>query len=221
MTRLPADSWNVKGVEHPPKYKVGPKCAVANCGRFADHAHHIWRRSFLAGDYRWVELWDGTVVQNLCALCWEHHQRITENKDDIACIEDDGQWLFVYYTANDHIAPLVLVPQPKQLEDFVKGEVGAVVVPTEPEECPTCGHRKHNAVKSALPAGEKRDRATWTVSVPKDERENGAEVLDELELACAEKLGRAEHSGHKYYTLAEVMATFLLGNVETVDFESS
>lgn len=223
MTKLPHPDWNVKGIEGP-KYKVGPQCAVAGCGSWADHAHHLWRRSFLAGDYKWVELWDGRVLQNIAALCAMHHDLITVNKAEIHF--DDETFAYREFTEGLEPIPLVLVPQPKSLASFATAmqitidgnEVpheDVVRIPEEEPSCPTCGHKKKRA---ELPAGEKRNRATWSVSVPKDEREDGADVLDTLEIECAKKLGREDHASHKYYTLTQVMADWLISTAPVVDF---
>lgn len=229
MTKLPHVDWNVQGVEGP-KYKVGPKCAVATCPRFADHGHHIWRRSFLAGDYQWVELWSGKVVQNLCALCSECHEKITVNKAWIEYSDDYSDGTFTYVEPSDqedvYLARDVLIPQPKTLASFatamqmtIDGNEVAhddiVRVSEEEPPCPTCGRKKKRV---DLPAGEKRNRATWSVSVPKDERENGADVLDVLALECAKKLGRDDHASYKYFTLTEVLADWLISTEKVEDF---
>src|SRR5262252_5392690 len=65
----------VRGTEGP-RYKVGPLCAVPTCGRLADHAHHIWSRSYMGKPYDWVIVEDQTLP-NLLALCWGHHEDCT------------------------------------------------------------------------------------------------------------------------------------------------
>lgn len=208
MTRLPAENWNVQGYDGP-KYKVGPKCSVPDCNRWADHGHHIWRRSFLAGDYRWVLLWDETVVQNLTGLCYLHHEQVTGTDARIeyrSTVDRTGSFAWVSEVEDGGL----LDPQPQTLIEFTGApdtKRREYVYDSDDDACPTCGKRKKP--KDELPPGPKRPRATWSVSVPKDERENGADVLDALELGCAEKLGREEHASHKYFVLAEVMAHFL------------
>ncbi|HEX4468580.1 MAG TPA: hypothetical protein VH080_03560, partial [Gemmatimonadaceae bacterium] len=172
--------------------------------------------------YKWVQLPDTRIVQNLCALCWQCHQRITENVAWIELVDGAFRYIDPLRETNE-----VLVPQPKDLPSFATAmqikidgsEVAHEEVVQEREEppCPTCGHQKRKTTRE-LPAGPRRNRASWTVSVPKDERENGADVLDALALACAEKLGRADHSSWKYYTLAEVLASFTLGHIDVADF---
>lgn len=227
VTKLPHADWNVQGVEGP-KYRVGPQCVVADCAHWADHGHHLWRRSFLNGDYRWVELWDGRIVQNIAALCWQHHELITLGKAQIVFDDEEFRYVEVNQHDNAQVTDVVLIPQPKSLASFstamqmtIDGnEIPHDDVVRQPEEeppCPTCGKRPRRS-KEDLPAGEKRNRKSWPVSVPKDEQENGADVLDVLVLECAKKLGREEHSSYKYYTLAEVMADWIVTTEKVADF---
>jgi hypothetical protein len=51
-----------------------------------------------------------------------------------------------------------------------------------------------------------------------DARENGAELLDELELELAKKLGREDHSSHKYFVVMEAMTFMLMSNLAPSDF---
>ena len=60
-----------------------------------------------------------------------------------------------------------------------------------------------------LPVGERRPRATWSISVPKDERENGADVLDTLLAEAAKILDRDEHKSWRYFTAVEALAAFV------------
>jgi hypothetical protein len=54
MTLPLVDSWNVRGIVGE-KYTVGPRCSHPECERWADHAHHMVRRSQLKGDFNWVD----------------------------------------------------------------------------------------------------------------------------------------------------------------------
>src|SRR5262245_40169713 len=65
----------VRGADGP-RYKVGATCAVPNCGRYSDHAHHLWSRSYLGKPYDWIEVHD-LRVKNLMPLCWRHHEDVT------------------------------------------------------------------------------------------------------------------------------------------------
>lgn len=228
MTRLPHENRDVRGldVSDGPQfinYKVGPLCSVPGCSRLADHSHHIWRRSFVIGDKPWVILWDLTITGNLTALCYRHHQEVTENKAII-------RWSGLAYTWEDSVVTSVhLDPQPPILftartgKDLVSNVTSRIfperetlavrdlfpdlphehVGPGAVEKCPTCSR--------ALPRPESkregpRTRKAWTVSVPVDERENGADVLDTLLTECAKIFGHDETKGARYFTVAQALA---------------
>ena len=91
MTRLPSENRKVKGVEGP-LYNVNTVCAQPFCQEKATEIHHLWRRSFLVGDYAWVEFEDGTKLPNLCGLCSEHHREVTENKAEVLWSEGEGDY---------------------------------------------------------------------------------------------------------------------------------
>lgn len=199
MTRLPVESWSAQGVDGP-KYRVGPRCSVPGCANLADHAHHIWRRSFLGGDYAWVEF-EGRVYGNLTGLCFAHHEAVTRGEAHI--LLDEGVFCWAHRL---HVMPLD--PQPP-LDGLPLTAPGAgAQEPGQPvERCESCGHVKRPRVE--LPPGERRPKASWVVSVPKDERENGAEVLETLALEAAKILERDDHASWRYYTLAEALALFV------------
>lgn len=211
MTRLPAENRDVVGIEYGPaypKYKVGPLCSHPMCSKIADHAHHIWRRSFLAGDYGWVQLWNGTIVQNLTGLCYQHHDLITVNKNDIL-YTDSGRFIWSMPSAGPN--GLVLQPEPKKWsaaetfrEIVAEEERHEHVGPGASEKCPTC----KRAIKreSTGPKEAKRHREKWTITVPKDERENGADVLDSLLDSCAQLFGHDETRELRYFTLVQALA---------------
>jgi hypothetical protein len=70
--------------------------------------------------------------------------------------------------------------------------------------CPTC--------KRTLPkpkdekTEEKRERRTWSITVPMDEREDGAETLDTLLEECRRLFGHDESKTVRYFTLAQALA---------------
>lgn len=198
MTKLPHENWDVKGVTGP-NYKVGPVCSAPGCKKFADHAHHIWRRSFLAGDFKWVELWDGRTVPNLVGLCYEHHQDVTENRAMIQ-FDDTGLFMWSQQTTGDLYAPVgMLNPQPQHSIEKMDDDE---------EPCPTCGHRTR---RRELPPGERRPRKTWTVRVPADS-EDGAEVLDELEEQVARSFGIEHYSNirnRRYFTIVQAFVVVM------------
>lgn len=228
MTKLPAESWNVKGVATKEKApKVGPRCANPACTRFADHAHHIWRRSFLGGDFAWVELPEGDIICNLIGLCFGCHAQITENK---AWIRLRGESFHFVECDDEPEDRGPLIPQPVRLVKSPSPDNGdqfggAIQLTTDGGEvlhsevvksagtdgeagflCPTCKRRKR-APRKDLPPGEARRKVKFVFPVPQDGEEDGHEVLTVLIEECADVLGRGEQP--IYYTLAEVAAFFL------------
>lgn len=208
MTRLPHDNWRVEKADGP-KYKVGPNCCVPGCSRYADHAHHLWRRSFTGGPTDWLKLWDGRVVQNLVPLCFEHHDDITVNR---AVIRMDDEAGFVW----GRPSPVgFLDPQPRFLDELAVAHPEPAGQLVE-EVCTSCGAPKRRP-RVQLPPGERRPRKSWTISVPVDERENGADVLDTLLEECAKLLGRHEHASWRYFTLVETLALVVQNGAKLMD----
>jgi hypothetical protein len=214
VTKLPAETWAVTGVTGP-DYQVGPRCSVPNCGRFTDHAHHIWRRSFLGGDYNYVVLNDGEAeYENLTGLCYKHHQMVTENTASIV-MNDKG----VFYWAMGNSVTSPITPQPRNVSenpdknlDENQGEE-AKTSGGHKEVCSGCG-RPMPKPKIETPKEETKHRKTWAVSVPADERENGYAVLEELLSAATEKLDEAglhydKGNKVKYYPLATALGLFV------------
>jgi hypothetical protein len=81
-----------------------------------------------------------------------------------------------------------------------------VYEPKPGEECALC-HRKL-PIKKEKPEKE-RKRTTWSIRVPKDHLEDGAEILDSLLEECRDILGRDWNEKTKYYTLVESLALLL------------
>lgn len=78
------------------------------------------------------------------------------------------------------------------------------VGPAATECCPTCSR------PLPRPKGEKREkprlRRSWTVNVPKDEQEDGADVLDTLLEECRKLFGHSSHANLKYHTVVQALA---------------
>lgn len=209
MTRLPSGSRDIIGLPGP-DYKVGPYCSVPGCQKVADHGHHIVRRSFIPGDFQdWVLMPDGVEIANKTGLCFTHHDLITVNK---AAIDyEDGVFLWCY---EGQEAPLT--KQPLLLHELVEIHEGHGLSEEEAHTrpiCPGCG-RAMPKPKIETPPEEKKERGTWAISIPMDERENGFEVLNELLGAAREELDKAGISygkGNrvKYYQLATALALFV------------
>ena len=186
-------------------YRVGPYCSVPDCGRVAEHAHHIWRRSFTGKAAAWVVLWDGKIVGNLTGLCVKHHDQVTGGigGHEASIIYDDGLFLWeseerARTRAARPAAPVEHSPRsrlrPVSHGDFGRGECRAGSLPylwagAQAEGGARAGGE---AAEEELDGLRPRRRAR--------ERRRGDRVLL---LPIAEKLGRADHRSWRYYTLVE------------------
>lgn len=218
MTRLPHENWQVDPFAGP-RYKVAPECAVTYCRNYADHAHHLWRRSHLGKDAAWVILWNDRVVGNLVPLCFMHHQLITEN---LAWIEYDAETHLFHWATKDgdnfHRQEALSYQPP------VGGEIATASrsretteddLTADQEVCTACGSRRRRRQPASGDAGAqpaaRRPRASWSISVPSDERERGADVLDELCEGVMEAFGREHHTSGiaRYFAVVEAF-TFVI-----------
>ena len=182
-------------------------CANPTCKRWADHAHHIFRRTDqrLGQAYNWVEI-KGEMRQNKCALCADCHDAVTGpiggHKAAIRILGPDYDWVWTWCEVRRDsqgeeilasIGPLRYQPMtPEQLA----AKRDSDLVP-ELESCPTCGHVKRARSGSS---GAGRARATWTVKVPAD-AEDGAEILDVLVDDMALILGVEPNMTGRYYVI--------------------
>ena len=210
MTRLPSENRRVKGVEGP-RYNVNTVCANPNCSEKATEIHHLWRRSFLIGDYAWVELEDGTRLPNLCGLCSDHHREVTENKAEIMWEDNEDYVWFapgVYNFLNPSPLDGAYGPDergvPPSAPAVAVGSVelgGSPPVPTTPgSTCPTCQRRIPHPKKESSPKTK-----TFSYRVPVDD----AETHDEILQAAAEHLGILKDP-HWRWKLATMSAALIL-----------
>ena len=176
MSLRPHPNHNVKGLAGPewPQFTVGPLCCVPGCSKFADHPHHLWRRSALGGPFPWVRLWDGSTVQNVVGICWQHHARVTDDLDRIT-LEEDGSFI---YRDEANVRLGLIKPQPVTLGRDVTPKPQEA--PGASERCPTCNTKIRPSHDDTEEREVTRNRSSWTVTVPKDEREDGAQTLDVL-----------------------------------------
>jgi hypothetical protein len=215
MTLPATDTWDVRGLEGQP-YTVGPKCSNPTCTRYAQHAHHIVRRSALGGAFAWVEL-HGIVRGNLTGLCVPCHDDVTGEIDGHKAairfhLEDELFWWTEVHDYNgtleySKVGPLdPQPPTPKTLTERAHGQG------TESEHCPFCGQtrRRREPQPASLPRGERRRRKSWSISVP-DDAENGAEILQGFTDDVAELLGAGDWKEHnkRYWVLVHVFAWVL------------
>jgi hypothetical protein len=219
LTLLPSDSWEIEGVSGD-RYQVPVRCQAPGCQRYSDHLHHLWRRSFLGGDYWWVRLPGGLVVRNIVGLCIPHHEDVTgkPGAGHVAWIRwipgtQEFRWMEEESTSGKwrQVGTLSLPAPIKTASDGTPGR--------EAERCPVCGKLKRQTVEHEHEPGPKRPRKSWTIQVPADE-EDGATVLDELVEGCAEVFGHDEYTSklRRYFTVVAAL-TVVLQNRELIQVE--
>lgn len=219
MTKLPLESRAVTGV-YGPNYETNMMCAAPGCDQLGTERHHIFRRSFLAGDYIWIELPDGRHLGNLVKLCNFHHRQITVNAAWLNFEDDVFLWTDLISAAQ----PLSWQPPFGTLEAVPSDK--PVVIPDPAKEnpertpdqiaadgvCPKClrplPHPKNEHE-------EKRVRRSWTITVPLDERENGAETLDTLLEAARQEMAKAglpygDEAAVRFFVLSGALGLFIL-----------
>ena len=203
MTLNPYESPEVRGVLGP-EYKVGPLCCNPSCKKFAEHAHHIFRRTDqrLGQPFEWVEI-KGAVYQNLTGICPDCHHAVTSpvggHKAAIKIVGPDFDWTWMWCIVKDKDTPVPVAPirpQPLTPEGLA---LGRAMETSESDACPTCGH-----VKRARSSNGGRARASWTVKVPAD-AENGADILDVLVDDMALILGVEPNQTGRYYVLVPTL----------------
>jgi hypothetical protein len=212
MTRFPTETRvgnvGLEGEDYEPYELPSPYCANPECEFQATDRHHLFSRGLMGGAYDWVCLADGTESGNIVGLCFLCHKKVTENKAHITYTKNQFYW-------NDQL----LRYQPPK-----KGEVSPDGPAASPEEVGASADARPVCVtcKRPLPRpkiqGEKKQaqrvRKTWSVAIPYDEQENGAEVIDNLLELAEEKLDRAGLNwGHGnrviYYKLCTVLGLFV------------
>lgn len=231
MTLPAVDSWNVRGVEGPP-YKVGPYCSNPNCPNFADYpdpihpptyrvdAHHLVRRSALGKAFDWIAI-DGFVIGNKTALCHSCHDDVTGvlggHKAAIRWIQGEFWWCLVSFpddpaTPKYHaVAPIQ--PQPPTPDELATHDPHAS--DTGPESCPFCGQEKRR--RSTPTRVGRRHRKSWTVLVPDEAIEDGADVLDSLVTNLAPLVPNADDSATgRYFVIVQALAYAMISGKDFV-----
>jgi len=209
MTLPAVDTWALRGVIGP-AYKSGPYCANPICGRLAEHAHHIVRRSQIAGDYWWVEIGEGDsplLIGNVTALCPPCHDDITGlvggHRAAIRWDENGSGfwWCRIESLGNGEVRyhPVGLLdPQPPTPDSLASSPAAE---PAESEKCPTCGHLTRLRPASTPSPGAGRRRKSWTIKVPDDDQERGADALDVLLDDLAPLFGYEPTASARYYVV--------------------
>jgi len=204
MTLSPSETRQVRGVSGP-AYQVGPRCSNPNCGKVAEHAHHIWRRSALGGPFDWVAVLEDQggewIVGNLTGLCPDCHDDITGklggHRARIVFDRSRGfSWALVTPEGEHETGPIV--PQPPTPETLSR----ALGHSPESESCPFCGQTPRR--RAPRPSTSARRRKTWRVMVP-DDAEDGAEILDTLVEDVGLTIGVDPVNSGRYYILLPVL----------------
>jgi len=215
MTRLPTESRAVQGVDGP-AYELNIVCAKPGCLQQSTDPHHLWRRSELIGAHWWVELpADDAIVGNVVGLCRTHHHQVTINGAWITWNGRGFDWSDML-TSGEPLSfqpPVRPLSNEEPLPDLPEkngGQPAALAAPFE-GSCPTC----KRPLPHPKPAQEpKRLRRTWSITVPADERENGAEMLStlleegRLELAKA-GLPYGDADSANYFVLSTILGLFV------------
>jgi len=163
-------------------------------------------------------LGDGSQVGNVVRLCRSHHAQVTDDRAQIAWEGLHMVWL----VDGAEILPLSFQPP------FILGEVGFEnagekirVRRVHANECPSCGQALPHP-KIETPKETKRPRRTWSITVPVDARENGAETLDTLLEEARNELDKAgltygNERSTRFFVLAAVLGLFVHHFDELVD----
>jgi len=203
VTQPAVDTWVELRAVKGPEYKVSGWCSNPGCNRTSDSAHHIVRRSQVKTT-DWVEI-HGRVYANKTGLCWRCHDEINTGRKAIRLIEGEFIWCEVISLGNgkvDFQKVWPLAPQPPTPESLAERASGHDT--EESETCPTCGQAKRRRRAPGGP-GPARRRKTWTVKVPADAEEDGAEVLDTLVDDLAPLLNVEPDQGGRYYVLVPAL----------------
>lgn len=208
MTPLrPLETARVRGVAST-RYPLNQICSMPECDQPAVDPHHIWPRSLISGDSWFVEVVEGdeaavfkanspseTALPHVTGLCRAHHDDVEAHRTWIKL--EDGE--FVWYDREmshdgsevyDHWLPLgSLSPQPGSRE----------------------GKPKRKKFKGEKP----RNRVSKSIRVPKDEQEDGVEILETLIDLAAEKRGKPDVP--PYYTLVDSLHFFVTNYAEGTD----
>lgn len=222
MTLAPLVDPSVRGVEGKP-FVVTDRCVQPECMEAAQERHHLWPRSFLAGQpVEWVTV-QGSVIPNVVGLCHHHHLQVTGSRGHLAHIRWNESLKILEWWENegDYVEPDRWVSRGPLKS---QGILPATPVPprARAELCPSCGKPKSKP-RSELPPGEKRKVKTWALVAP-DDGEVGTEVLDVYIEDLAALMGFHDMSARllRYHVLVPVLEWVSQNRVEFIrDWEEA
>ena len=183
----------------------------------------------MGGDTWWVRTKDERIHGNCLRFCHFHHQELTDNIARVVYHERSFWWkdilgdpvLLTWQPPDETVYDALCAPvsalngkDDPDLELVEKLGAGHVLAPGhDPDVCPTC-LRKLPQPKSENPE-EKKVRKTWSVAVPMDHWEDGADVIDTLLREAHTELNRhglpyGDGKTVKYYQLTAALGLFVL-----------
>lgn len=199
----------VEGKRHP----VSTHCVVPGCISLAQHAHHLWPRSYLRGQpTEWVSLPSGRIVSNLVGLCVRHHNQVTGEiggHKAMIKLEDDETFIWLDKQEDGWLWAGAINPQPFSSSPEEAPKVTRKQAHLHLDPGQTCGSCGYTMPRKQKP-GPKRKVSSWAVKVP-DDGEIGAEVLDEWIEAIARRAGLAGDVGvglTRYHALCLMMGYY-------------
>jgi len=218
MTLPPVDEKYLVRRMNGPKFTVGPRCSNPHCGKLAEHAHHIVPSGARGLRWDWIAI-DGYVTGNMTGLCVGCHNDVHLARAWIRWIDQEFVWCFP--GERDVLGKPTPYPvgalsyQPPTPDSLATDDPRAS--DTGPESCPFCGQETRRR-PALTPRVGRRRRKSWTVLVPDEELENGADVLDSLidNLAPLVPNGDNTRSG-RYYIICAALAFALIDSTDFVE----
>ena len=227
MTRSPSEDRRSEGVDGP-HYPLNIICVAPGCTDTRTlQRHHLWRKSDVIGDKWWVRTKDGLLHGNCVKVCGFHHRELTDNIARVAYHEGAFYWkdvlgeplLLDWQPPGEALYEELSASELPKQEDpdlLLVERLGASHVLAEghdPEVCPTCLRRLPRP-KDESAVETKKVRKTWSVAVPLDRWEDGADVIDELLAAAHEELSKhglpyGEGKKVKYFILTAALGMFV------------
>lgn len=200
MTALkPLTSKLVLGVKAD-RYPLNEVCAHPACTEPAVDPHHCFPRSQIGNDSWFVKVDSVGPFPHVTGLCRAHHDDVEEHRAWIRMEEQH----FVWYDRDE----LSRVADPEYDGWTPLGDLN-----------PQPGSREGKPKPKRQPAKKReprKERQTLTLRVPAEERERGADLLEDLWRQVEEKLRPGEEPRPIYYSIVDSF-NFLLANADASD----